>query len=113
MSLDALIYVKQLKPAPNGEVITPAERATLWYLADDHPSNGVAVQRPSYDLAEHVGVTPEELMAIYAELVRKGVFYTSFVPEKPLSATGPDVFTTEYFFTNPSLTDAYRSQGKG
>jgi hypothetical protein len=67
-------YVKKLKSAPGGEVITTTERALLWYLADGHNEEqgnfhfaGVAT------LAQHCGVGQRQMRRIIGSIEDKGI----------------------------------------
>lgn len=74
MSHAANNYVKKLKSAPGGEVITTTERALLWYLADGHNEEqgnfhfaGVAT------LAQHCGVGQRQMRRIIGSIEDKGI----------------------------------------
>ena len=76
----ACAYVSTLEFAPNGDRITTAERAALWYLAywsDD----GIA--RPSVmALAMHIDCGVRETRRVLADLVRKGLLSSLLDPDE-------------------------------
>jgi hypothetical protein len=82
----ACAYVAALERAPNGDRISPAERAALWYLAywamDD-------VTRPSIAaLAMHIDTFVSDAWQVLLRLVYNGILTP--VP-KDLAVIAPDV----------------------
>ena len=98
MSHAACNYVKRLKVAPNGEKISAAERAVLWYLADEHLDSTVDNGfQPGPLLAEHAGISHEEVYGLVEGLERKGIFRRTSYQEE---MGGKSVNIVEFHFAD-------------
>jgi hypothetical protein len=73
MSHAALRYVIDLKLAPNGEKISPAERATLCYLADRATDKESMAWPATAALAEFVGCTLATQRKVLSDLANKRI----------------------------------------
>jgi hypothetical protein len=84
MSIDALIYLKTLTRAPNGERVTLPEKAILWWLADGHSykpaeDNPNGLERAAWykvsTLAGGNGLSQRRTSEILQSLIRKRVIW--------------------------------------
>jgi Helix-turn-helix domain len=74
LSHAANIYVKKLKVAPTGDVITASERALLWYLADCHSEEAGGIAWPSMKtLADHMNLSERQARRIVTAVETKGI----------------------------------------
>lgn len=74
MSHVANNYVKKLKSAPGGEVITTTERALLWYLADGHnEEQGNFHFAGVVTLAQYCGVGQRQMRRVIGSIENKGI----------------------------------------
>jgi hypothetical protein len=75
MSLAAMLYVKKLVTAPNGEAVTLVEKAMLYYLADSHREEERAAWPGVPLMASHNGVSERRVREILASCVRKRIVW--------------------------------------
>lgn len=77
LSHRANIYVKHLRIAPNGEKVTPSEKAVLGQVADDHREEVGAAWSSMGSIAERACMSARNCRRIMRELERKGVIETT------------------------------------
>lgn len=75
MSLAAMLYVKKLTTAPNGEAVTLVEKAMLYYLADSHREEERAAWPGVPLMASHNAVSERRVREILASCVRKRIVW--------------------------------------
>ena len=74
MSHAANLYVEKLRVAPNGDAVTAAEKAVLWYLADSH--NEEAAAWPSIPImAFDNNLSERRVREILSDCIRKEIVW--------------------------------------
>ncbi|MCU1285906.1 MAG: hypothetical protein JWO13_2256 [Acidobacteriales bacterium] len=75
MSAEALVYVKKLTKAPNGEEVRPMEKLLLWYIADGHNDEKRAAWHKIATMAGHNNLSSRRVRELLADCIRKGILW--------------------------------------
>jgi hypothetical protein len=75
MSHAANLYVKKLRQAPNGDAVTSAEKAILWYLADSHNEEEAAAWPSIPTIALDNNLSVRRVQEILGDCIRKGIVW--------------------------------------
>jgi Helix-turn-helix domain len=75
MSIRAIRYTKTLTTAPKGELITPTEKALLWYLGDSYNDEEGAAWPSIATIAKQNNLGRRHVRQVLSGLIRKGVLW--------------------------------------